>query len=727
MATGTVDHHTGASSLQQQMQQVGLVDVSSLTRLNDTIYQAQNNTKSILSRLKDFEHRLSRLDQQILPIQSSTTRLSNAKKNIGLTFIEIEKTHDYFRLANDSGAVITKGLKDNFDNFFEVLEKVTNAKKFFEENKDMRSTANALHNIDHMLKKALAQCNEEVERYYKSFGKTYEASTSPHTPAHAPAPADYQPINPVPDEAVPKIRIICEYLERNAFRSHLTMYQTLRLQIIKSELKSHEPSTSSLSELINDDKLYIKGKLFFIPYYHLAYAMLRGEVDLLNITVPFPSKERTDIYVNTCQVIINEMGKVLAPLLASYGQASTLLKKESLGPSSHKASMLFKLSNQYLIRLEVLDVFMSNFLEFSDLCTLDQHGDDDNAGESKGGRENPHLSSLRDAIAKSCLLAYDELYQHLTGSGGAPGSHHDAAAALPQSGDLELHPFTTAILRLCKEIVLYDQPYQLSLGIAYEMNTNMAPYPTSILAVEVALIEQLLIRLNLTADEPPPILKSSSSSSFRSEGGVDMRQTVANGLGNTRKYLFSLNNLDAISTHLKGKVATLQAASPAVDDRKRKTSFSLETSLAAGLHDLLTLLSKVEARINSEVKQLSSILAELVNHCLKLNGEDAPVIKGSTMNFGKSKEDFQLHKQLKACFREFNETMDGLAEFKGTWKMPSEDIKEKTMSTLHSDILAVYTAFFDKYKTVPFSKKNTASYLRYPPNMVASILNALFS
>ena len=37
-----------------------------------------------------------------------------------MTYIEIEKTHEYFRVAAESATVITKGPKANFETFFEV-------------------------------------------------------------------------------------------------------------------------------------------------------------------------------------------------------------------------------------------------------------------------------------------------------------------------------------------------------------------------------------------------------------------------------------------------------------------------------------------------------------------------------------------------------------------------------------------------------------------------------
>lgn len=55
------------------------------------------------------------------PIQKSTTTLSTSKRNLGLTFLEIEKTHEYFQLAKENSAVIANGFKhESVVEFFEV-------------------------------------------------------------------------------------------------------------------------------------------------------------------------------------------------------------------------------------------------------------------------------------------------------------------------------------------------------------------------------------------------------------------------------------------------------------------------------------------------------------------------------------------------------------------------------------------------------------------------------
>ncbi len=121
-----------------------LMDLGPLTRLKETLETANNNTSSMLWKLRDFDSRLLALDKKMLPIQNvrklkeifqltdhitdsicyyyqSTAKLSTAKSNLGLTFIEIQKTNEYFRLASENSTTISKGMRGNSQNFFEVL------------------------------------------------------------------------------------------------------------------------------------------------------------------------------------------------------------------------------------------------------------------------------------------------------------------------------------------------------------------------------------------------------------------------------------------------------------------------------------------------------------------------------------------------------------------------------------------------------------------------------
>ena len=97
------------------------MSLNGLYHLKDGLERAQYNTNNMLFRLQQFENRLSNLDVKMRPIQETTTILSTSKKNVSLTFLEIEKTYEYFQLAKENSIVIANGFKqDSVVDFFEV-------------------------------------------------------------------------------------------------------------------------------------------------------------------------------------------------------------------------------------------------------------------------------------------------------------------------------------------------------------------------------------------------------------------------------------------------------------------------------------------------------------------------------------------------------------------------------------------------------------------------------
>ena len=130
------------------------MEKSTLTILKDSLEEAQKNTSHMLSRLKKFDNRLKIIDEKMRPIQQTTEKYSRTKENINLTLIEIEKTYEYFRIAGESKEIILSGLhvNTNFKEFFDALGKLSLAKRFFEEHKEIKSSSTVLTGINGLLK-----------------------------------------------------------------------------------------------------------------------------------------------------------------------------------------------------------------------------------------------------------------------------------------------------------------------------------------------------------------------------------------------------------------------------------------------------------------------------------------------------------------------------------------------------------------------------------------------
>jgi DNA repair ATPase RecN len=131
----------------------------SLLRLKKSLDGAQRNTKDMLTRLEHFEKRLSSLDEKMGPIRTTTTNYTRAQENIAAVVKEVQKTYEYFRIAKQVEGVISAGLSDQRE-FFHAIERLTNAKRFFEEHRtDIKSALQALKAVDGLLSVSSHSCN----------------------------------------------------------------------------------------------------------------------------------------------------------------------------------------------------------------------------------------------------------------------------------------------------------------------------------------------------------------------------------------------------------------------------------------------------------------------------------------------------------------------------------------------------------------------------------------
>jgi hypothetical protein len=129
------------------------MDLTPLMRLKDALQGAQRNTKRMVSRLDRCESRLSVIEGKMRPIQAATDRYYRAKENIRLTLVEVGKTYEYFRIASDVRPIINAGLTfESRDAFFEAISKLSMAKKFFKDNREIKSSGTVLKNINALLK-----------------------------------------------------------------------------------------------------------------------------------------------------------------------------------------------------------------------------------------------------------------------------------------------------------------------------------------------------------------------------------------------------------------------------------------------------------------------------------------------------------------------------------------------------------------------------------------------
>jgi cysteinyl-tRNA synthetase len=128
------------------------MDLTALLTLKDALEGAKKNTDRMIFKLNQFETRLSVLDENMSEIQVTTERYIKAKDNISLTLLEMEKTYEYFRVANEVKEIIHQGLlPSNQKEYLQAAIKLSQAKQFFETHREIKSSSSVLISIESLI------------------------------------------------------------------------------------------------------------------------------------------------------------------------------------------------------------------------------------------------------------------------------------------------------------------------------------------------------------------------------------------------------------------------------------------------------------------------------------------------------------------------------------------------------------------------------------------------
>lgn len=126
---------------------------TAVSKLRASLAETKKNSSRMLSKLNKFETRLALIEDHMRPIQVTTEKYMKAKTNIGKTLEEVGKTYEYFRVANESQDVVDRGISSsNHQEYFSSMTKLFEAKSFFENHREIKSSGSLLIGIKSILK-----------------------------------------------------------------------------------------------------------------------------------------------------------------------------------------------------------------------------------------------------------------------------------------------------------------------------------------------------------------------------------------------------------------------------------------------------------------------------------------------------------------------------------------------------------------------------------------------
>jgi len=651
--------------------------------------------------------------------------------------------------------------------FFDAIERITTAKRFFDSHRDMKSAHGAMINIDNMIKRAMLHCVDEMNRIFKSCGCTFKEEKD----------GTLAVVSPVSDGNITWVKTICDCLEAHEVSQHLPMYLEQRTSIIKSSLRNYEgfstlnkasghsastgkSSPAALLELIKEGTmLYTKGNMFFPRFMEAVLATLRGETLLFSKVLPNSNPQTEKAFCAVCLCVIEELRCIIKPFVGESALENLVGGGSSSGAGSGgsglmgtsfsikkadknvdtKPIILQRKSNLFLIHLDILDTFLANFFDLRNLSTPDDLKD-----KVLAVPLSTLLDEQRSSIVRSCLLGLEHLLQAIrmttstSAISSATNSSNSTSTRAPINTDL--HPISGYVLCFCKEVVEFETVYQALLRIADELHMKTDYLPASTIGLESFMIDGLMSRLQeKTKGTVFHLHKNKSTIQLDGSCQVDSSanmfdpQTRSEELENAKIYLFLMNNLDVIASHLRGRLNVLQGndVSSSPGKRVRKSTYrGTVAHQASGEDDTpLTVLTNqynsVDNRIQIAVNELCSVISTVLLTCINLDAAQATAEGRTSKSFKMSQT--LLEKQLKTCFGAFNETIDLLLSLKAQWRISSTDLRDRVQGQLNLEIMEPYSKFFEQYSKVNFSKKHKDSYLRFPPKRVEDVLNDFFS
>jgi len=672
-----------------------------LLKLKGALDEAQTNSKKMLTKLQRFEDRLGSLEHKMKPIQVSTSPYTLAKSNVESTLKQAEKTYEYFRVANEVENDINSGLNINDNNkskdFYLSITRLTKAKEFFETNrKDIKSAGSALTRIDTVLSKGISKLSDEFEKLlllcnpyikiiYDKVHSKYVQAIELESSIIKDNMKNYEEI----------IKHMIDVMDSNNIKVHYIIYEKVRSEHIKGQLKANIIENAKKWEEMNDDIPYEKGTHPFEIYFNLLYEIITNELKMWEKIFTYtPDSIKT--CVNICNNVNIELDTILSPIWEEIDINNTKIKKSNI---------VLKQINTFLIRLDAFDILMKKYDELQDQYKPDNQ---------KETIASIALTKIRDSLLESCAESVGILTKTISYDGNVSYTSKDKKSNEEDDWICDLHPVTGNVLHCCKQIAKFTIYKQvLSLAVTVDISTQ-SPLPDTAEFINI-MLEKLLLGIQLMASKfnnnksgnDGPITRELHVKTHKlyEAGGKEAEEL----LSSSRKHLFMINNAYSILTYIREKKKEITQMNTA----------SHASNTKPNIHDqkLLIFLETLETKFTDE----KSNFCDKVGCVMGMNTEDMEDFNDRYM-----KDKAGQYRLLKAKFSMFNSGMDAFLAQQGEWRVSSASLREHLGELLVESIYPTYLEFFTTYSIIPFSKKHMAGYLKYQPKIIEDKLKHFF-
>lgn len=656
-----------------------------LSVLKDSLSSANSLTNNMVSILDQFDERLLKLEETILPVHRKTKDLQRMRDNIDKTLAEFDHVISYHHVPKTVEPVLKRGPNRNVDHFIECMAKLSEAVKFFTENNpDSPELNNVVQLFEHGQDKLKSEFKSLLNRHTRPAqpDQILQASKNEESETVTTTESKESVLKLVafPPKATSDLSKIAKWLQSVGKSSQLmTTYAQIR-------------SVNLVKELVN-----IKD-----------YVREQG-------TGSSPRK-----YSN-----VKDTPKKTSRR-SNFRKTSTILRKESIQAmnpvSSSKGSSLAVIPDEDLVEIEV-DPFVNGITvaeklfraEYVLLLSIFPGGRaafDKVIQDSLGMLEQDGLKFV--AYAKQCVARRDHptvvnifpaikhLKSRLSGYNSTLKETSEASKLKIPKLIGELNSSASTVLEDFTDSVKTDPGKESNMpkdGTVHELTSNV-----------MLFLQQLVSNFDVAGG----ILASQHHGSHQTgnKGEQCLSQYMGHVLGalklnlenKSRVYvdsglaaIFLLNNYDFILSALN-----------------RYRLMELVKKSAPEIESIyITVITEQKGKYLKCWEKFASYLSDENKQGITIHAEP-----GSRL---KDKEKQVVKEKLKS----FNSDLEDLVKSHRVWAVPDGAIKKELRQQVRKLILPRYSAFRDRYRMVQFTK-NIEKYLKYTPEGVEKQINKLF-
>jgi hypothetical protein len=675
-------------------------------RLRKALLEGRANTELMIRKLKLFEGQLDEIESDLRPLQNGTQRYSVAKENISKTLLECGKTYEYFRIASEVKHIATAPYsREREREIFDGLDRLSKAKSFFEKHREMRSSGTMLSGVDNMLKLLEDKCVLEITSKLSKVGSV--VSTHPGDNGE---PDQFVVTNPLGAAVQREVQTITEVLDGLQLSKHLELSGALRLKQAKADMKKQEDSRKTLWEkLYSDDfPFHIRNNNPLQQYLAFALELLRGEQQLWGVLFA-PSPASASMFTKLCHAVIDGIREKMAPFMdaSMYKRRARLVHQ----------------NNVFLIRLDMLDVFMMHYHSIYEVCKPDFR---------KDSSASLALNDLRNSLVLACAEGVEVLIRSSSYKGPilipsldksatkAAGSSHSGAEtevfSSANAGEkCDLQPLTNDTLHCCGQLLQYGKLLigtlnSLARDIGMELPIEAKSHSSLVYgilanvrenlkergeAVTVAVVALAALAGQNSVNEAKKLDQEMATHSLYETGSKEAELQVMTGCA----HLFLANNFSKVNEFLEKQVGELHQC--------------ISSKLVDAYCEEVTRL----------ITQSRAAFCETIARTVGMHSAEMKLFEAK---YKSTTDKTASGRLIKGKFSTFNSGLEALLAQQGAWRVSSAKLRDDLGRQLADTVIPVYRDFYGTYSKVQFTKKHLDQYIRFTAEDAKVVLERFF-